>query len=307
MAIKLIETISPQNIIDRANLAVTLILFSILALSTSIVLAIFFPIIVQGINLAVLGGIASIPTLLWGIYLLIVQPTGSPSTGGTPPANNPNDINPPNDDTHSDLNPDGPDHNQQLTEVETIRNTLNTPYYILNMLRISYLNPSYSSRARSLNQLLLLNTNLDYHAFSLLKDFRPLNDAEKQRIVDVIEKDGNTSGYICPISAQLISVPVQITKSEVADFSSVLQWVRVHHTNPFTREPMSVNDLVNKVIKDTSKYRDRIKVILEYNSIRDTDSPTTCAELQPEDPTSYEQRTTPLHGEPAPTTSVYYN
>jgi U-box domain len=61
--------------------------------------------------------------------------------------------------------------------------------------------------------------------------------------------------FVCPISQACMEDPVMSRSGTSYDRASIEEWLDRHSTDPFTREPMTANDLVaNRALKDAIEY-----------------------------------------------------
>lgn len=238
--INLIEAISPFNIIDRANLAILLSIVSVAlwALGYGFVSSTPFAAI------SVLLGTLS---LLWALYLFFVIPQGA-LWGQTPPGG-PNGPSGPGNGPDDDNNPPPP---------EQMPVGVPMPLYerMGVTLRVSSFNPWRPSRERAMRSYL-------YHKMSE-SIYGPITKSRIGQLEDEIDRhpdDEAIQSLLCPISAELILVPVEITKSDgnpvycdLYSLMSLLHMNRGSAVHPYTRNTINYEYVWNLMTSyDTQK------------------------------------------------------
>jgi hypothetical protein len=63
------------------------------------------------------------------------------------------------------------------------------------------------------------------------------------------EKDDIKNEYKCPLTRELMLRPVITKWGYTYDYTAILkQWISEHHSDPTSRDPLSIDDLYNNII-----------------------------------------------------------
>jgi hypothetical protein len=94
--------------------------------------------------------------------------------------------------------------------------------------------------------------------------------------------------WLCPITYEIMKDPVIAPDTRTYERANIEEWLNIHHTSPFTREPMRIDQLVpnralRDIITDGMLFRDQVQpsegpIHIEHNPMftRTTDTTIYC-------------------------------